>query len=353
MQFGSDGRCFNITLEHSYSYVNQSLKGMGKTVYKSRFNISRIALLCIAAFHMSARCCRAQDQLTSAISTERPTIGSSSPVLDLVPAGSLQVESGGGISIQRKEFVADLPETFVRIGLSNRIELRYFSSNLVYQHSFIPGLDPVQSGDSALGAKLLLGPANSFVPMSAVLSLSFPVGAEGMSSGSHDPSLTLAWTQTAPGKLTLIEGMQSTITTRDGERHPSLVPSLGIGRPLSDRFGAFVDYAPNVFRDPGMAYMLDGGLSYVRSSKQLFDARLGFTEDCEGVRAYVADVGLSYARSSVQQFDLRIGYSSDSQGLHTVSSFGYSVRYDKFFQSLPILNRSLAHMNRLRKDGTQ
>jgi hypothetical protein len=299
----------------------------------------RSIALYVLIFGACSECAFSQETAPSPLVTERPTLGPTTPTLDLVPAGSLQIETGGGTSIQRNHFIADMPESYLRYGLTSRIELRFLNSNMVYQYSDQPGLDPIETGDSTVSAKISLAGANTFAPTIAIASLSLPVGREGMTSGGYDPSLLLAWSQTTHRGLSLIEAVQGSLTTVDGEWNKALIPILGAALPVSKKLAAFVDYAPNMILNPGMAYALDGGLSYARNDKQLFDVRTGYSRDCEGTLSRVFDIGYSYLRSGVQQFDVRVGYVGDIEGPHAVTSFGYSVRYDEFIKRHPVMSR--------------
>jgi hypothetical protein len=289
----------------------------------------------------------AQESNSPPICTER-SIQNTAPVLDLVPAGSLQIESGTSISFQRKNLVADLPEDLIRFGLTNRVELRFITSNMVYQHSAIAGIDPLEAGDAALSLKLHIAGANTFTPNAAIVSMSFPVGDRGLTSNSYDPSIFFGWTQTLRRRYTFIEAVQTTLTTVSQVRTTELFPVIGASRTFSDRFSAFVDYAPEVLLSGGKAYEVDGGLTYAATKKQVFDVRGAHTRSPDGFDSYIYDAGLTYALGHLQQLDVRMGYSGDSNGLHTVASFGYSVRYDQFLQRVPLLYATLRRQEGLR-----
>ncbi|MES2391691.1 MAG: hypothetical protein V4555_08625, partial [Acidobacteriota bacterium] len=147
------------------------------------------------------------------ISTERPTLGPSAPTLDLVPAGSLQVEAGGGVLVKPGHVVGDWPETLTRLGVSSRVELRYSASNVLYEASDQVGQDPMVSTDASVGVKVRMGKTNGWAPQAAIVALNLPVGAGAMTSGAHDPAVVLGWAQTTRGKLSLLEAAQSTLTT--------------------------------------------------------------------------------------------------------------------------------------------
>jgi hypothetical protein len=143
-------------------------------------------ILCVVASVSPVMTVLAQEPDTASMSTERPTVG---PCPDVIPGGSLEVEVGAGLSMQPKQDIADLPESFLRVGLTDRLELRYLTSNVVYQHSTTPLFDPMQTADSALSMKILLARTNRPGPRSAALSLNLPTGGTGLTSGSYNPTL--------------------------------------------------------------------------------------------------------------------------------------------------------------------
>jgi hypothetical protein len=296
--------------------------------------------LFVVSLALSSLASVAQESDSPPISTER-SIASTAPVLDLVPAGSLQIESGTSISFQRSRLVADLPEDLIRVGLTDHVELRFITSNMVYQHANVAGIDPLEAGDAAFSLKLHIAGANTLAPNAAIVSLSLPLGDQGLTSSSYDPSVFLGWTQTLHPRYTLIEAVQTTLTTVSQVRTTELFPVIGVSRTFSDRFAAFVDYAPEVLSSGGKAYEVDGGLTYAATKKQVFDVRGAHSRSPDGFDSYIYDAGLTYALGHVQQLDLRMGYSGDSNGLHTVASVGYSVRYDQFLQRVPLLYSAL------------
>ncbi len=251
-----------------------------------------------------ARTGDAQEIESPAISTERPTVGDSP---DLIPAGSLQFENGAGVSFQRSQFVGDLPETLMRLGLFERFEVRYMWSDEMYQKSPTPHVASFQTMDPAFSVKLGLGKANQVVPRSAIVALSLPIGGPKWTSGSYDPAATAIWTQTIRKKYFLNEVAGATLTSLAGARRPSWAPSVAGGRSLTGTVTAFAEYAPTVMPNGSLEYVVDGGFALVHKN--------------------------------LMQFDLRTGYLRDSGGYHTLITIGYSIRHDGFLPRLTHVNR--------------
>lgn len=236
---------------------------------------------------------RAQEGQSPPISTERPTVGNSP---DLVPRGSMQLENGAGVSLQRRQYTADLPESLLRLGLSERAEVRFSFSEEMYQTPPEAHTAALQTTDPSLSVKIGLGKPGQMIPRSAILSFSLPRGGPSWTSGSYDPALTAIWTQTVGAKYFINEVAGATLTTFAGARRPYWAPSVAGGRCLSSTVTAFGEYAPTVLPDGDWQYVVDGGLSL--------------------------------AHKNLAQFDLRAGYLRDAAGYHTLLTIGYSVRRD-------------------------
>jgi hypothetical protein len=246
----------------------------------------------------------AQESAVSPISTERPTSGYSP---DVIPGGSLQVENGTGLNLQRRQFTADLPENFLRVGFFDRFEVRYQASNLLYSSQVAPGSSQWQTADTQVSGKLLVGRPNGLLPRSAVLSLNIPTGAPAQTSGSYDPGTALIWTQSLPHGWSLNEDAIATLTTLNHARRPTWAPSVLAGKALNEKVSLFAECAPVVMQNDSRVWLVDGGFAILRRA--------------------------------TQQIDFRSGYLKDNAGIHTLLSVGFSIRRNnlfKPFRSVPI-----------------
>lgn len=238
----------------------------------------------------------AQEFPVPAISTERPTAG---PSPDIVAAGNLQIESGVGFTHQPGFSVIDLPESFLRLGLTDRIELRFLPSNMAVQSEVPHGTSHLQSQDLAFGVKVLVSGPNKLSPKSAILTLSVPTGSFSLTSNSIDPSVDVIWTQAFHRGFFVNEVAQATLTTLYSARRPLWSPSFAAGLPLSSNLTTFAEYAPNILPDDS--------------------------------RTFLVDTGFALVRHNLQQWDLRFGELHDSLGFHASILVGYSIRKDRFF----------------------
>ena len=113
------------------------------------------------------------------IATDRPAVTDSSVV---VARGSLQAENGFLESSSQGQSVFDGPESLVRFGVAKRTELRFTVPD--YFYNLDTGGSPGSGfGDFAFGVKEQLGPIPGKFDVSVILFLSFPTGANTVSSG--------------------------------------------------------------------------------------------------------------------------------------------------------------------------
>jgi outer membrane putative beta-barrel porin/alpha-amylase len=132
------------------------------------------------------------------IATDRPTLTNSSVV---VPPGSVQAENGFLETNSQGQSIADGPETLLRFGVATRTELRFTVPDYYYNLNAGRGRGS-GFGDLAIGVKEQLGPTPGGFDVSATLFLSFPTGANSVSSGGYDPGLQVAWSRGLSSKWT-------------------------------------------------------------------------------------------------------------------------------------------------------
>lgn len=236
---------------------------------------------------------RAQSTDVPAISTDRPSVGTSP---DILSPRSVQMESGVNLAYGSKNYAADLPESLVRIGIGLRSEIRFTSPNLMRQSYAAAGSALMQAQDMAFSMKVGLAEPNSILPKTGLLALSCPSGNKNQTSGSYDPIVGLIWEQVIPHGFTIIENLEAQHTSVSSSRVTNWLPSVLIERSFSPKLSWFAEYAPTFSMHAATLHIVDGGLIYTATSNS--------------------------------QFDLRVGYQNDSAGLHNILSFGYSLRID-------------------------
>jgi len=148
-----------------------------------------LTLLLVSAaviFRAQAKPCGTDAQ--SPISTDRPQITEASAV---VPCGSLQFENGFAETEASGKWGADLPETWIRLGIPAKGEVRFAVPDYFTDDDTATGFASGAS-DIVLGYKQQLGPTHGF-DVSVIPSLSFPTGSRKISSHGYDPFVQIPW----------------------------------------------------------------------------------------------------------------------------------------------------------------
>jgi hypothetical protein len=218
-----------------------------------------------------AQTCGANAQ--SPIATDRPAITSSSIV---VPCGSLQFENGFQDNGNGGPQIFDFPETWVRLGIASKTELRfevpdYFYSNNDFAPAFGNGF-----GDLSLGFKQQLGPARGGFDISLISSLSFPTGANLISSHGYDPTVQLPWSRSLTKHWT-VAGMFSVMWPTEGRRRNLTgQSSVDFDRQLTKRWDAYVEYSGSFPQRGGPQNVIDFGTAYKITLHQQLDFHCNF-----------------------------------------------------------------------------
>jgi hypothetical protein len=212
--------------------------------------------------------------------TDRPDQTESATV---VPRGYYQFELGwthASFDIDGVESSADsFPETLVRIGLSNKVELRIGFDGYQWDDTAGPG-SPGSEGftDTSLGVKIGLAEEQGARPQLAVIAgLGLPSGAEELTDSRVVPAFAFSFAHTLSERFSLGYNLGALwLTQTDDQGYESTAVTglwtvaLGIG--ITERWGAFVE----AFGNPVISALgessssLDGGFTYlVRPNVQL------------------------------------------------------------------------------------
>ncbi len=222
--------------------------------------------------------------------TDRPDQTESSLV---VPRGSYQLELGWTFIHDQEDGVRlevhEVPGTLLRVGLSDKVELRIGWTGLIDAEASRAGGAPSNAlgrfeanddgaGDGELGAKIHLVEERGGRPEIALLvSTSVPIGDDGFTSDRFDPALRLALAHTLSERVSLGYNLGFAFESGvgdDGDRDTLSYAfyTVALGLALSDRWGAFVELYGDVpaSASGGPANAFDGGLTYlVRDGLQL------------------------------------------------------------------------------------
>ncbi|NKB23781.1 MAG: hypothetical protein GKR87_05260 [Kiritimatiellae bacterium] len=211
--------------------------------------------------------------------TDRPDATESSSVIE---PGFFQTEIGWlytrGDNPDLKRY--EIPQTLVRIGLIEGIELRLGWDGYIKEDPNA-GNDTSGSGDGELGVKIYGIKENAYFPKIALLSaISLPWGDAAFSSDRTDPSFRFAMSHTLSESLSLGYNLGVEWETQDTENGRSLLSSMiytiALGLDLTGGWGAYIE----LFGDEGLSangssHSFDGGLTYLIQENLQLDALVG------------------------------------------------------------------------------
>lgn len=238
------------------------------------------------ALHANAQRCGANDQRP--ISTDRPTVASSSTV---VPCGSLQFENGVQETSSGGQRTYDLPETAIRFGVTNKTELRFGVPNYFFDDNTASG-STTGLGDLSLGFKQQFGSAPGGFNVSLIPSVSFPTGANAISSHGYDPSVQLPWSHALPRNWTVAGMFALTWPTEGTQRNLTGQATAFFDRQLTRPWDAYVEYSGAFPQRGGPQHVFGFGTSYKPSLHQQLDFHCSF-----GLSAAAPDhiIGVGYS----------------------------------------------------------
>jgi hypothetical protein len=220
------------------------------------------------------------------IATDRPAVTNSSVV---VPFGSLLAENGFLETSSQGQSVVDGPETLVRFGVAKRTELRFTMPDYFSNLNTGGGSG---FGDFAVGVKEQLGPTPGKFDVSVILFLSFPTGANTVSSGGYDPGLQVPWSRALSANWTAA-GMFSVYWPTQGRtRNVAGESTFLFDRQLTKRWDAFIEYAGDFSEVGGPRHLLHFGTALKITKQQQIDFHVGV-----GLSSAAVDhlVGIGYS----------------------------------------------------------
>jgi hypothetical protein len=205
------------------------------------------------------------------IVTDRPDITESAIV---VPKGSLQLENGLTWTSDHGQTALDLSETLIRLGISDRTELRIVVPN------YFAGLTGPTSasgfGDVAVGMKQQLGPLPGDVDVSVIIALSLPTGADRISSHGLDPFIKIPWSKDLKEGWS-IGGMESLFGyTEDRRRNLTGESTFYIEKQITQPWDAFAEYGGDFAQRGGSKEVAHFGTAYKITPKNQIDFHFGF-----------------------------------------------------------------------------
>lgn len=228
------------------------------------------------------------------IATDRPAVTNSSVV---VPVGSFQAENGFLETSSHGQNVLDGPETLVRFGIAKSTELRFTVPDYFHNLSASSGSG---FGDFAFEVKEQLGPTPGKFDVSAILFITFPTGANGVSSAGYDPGLQVPWSRALSTNWTAA-GMFSVYWPTHGRtRNVTGESTFLLDRQLTKPWDVFVEYAGDFPEIGGPRRLLHVGTALKITKQQQIDFHAGVGLSSAAVDHFVG-VGYSFRFQAIRR----------------------------------------------------
>lgn len=206
-------------------------------------------------------------QADEVISAERP--GFSSSPIALSP-GRLQLESGYQYTRDRNSIDVDdhtAPLMLFRAGLVEHVELQLGWAG--WSWTDIDGSSANGRNDATVGLKWQLTETDAPVPLALFTGVTVPVGDDTFGADGVDPAIGVFWTHS--GSLDWF----GTVLVSESDSDVSYANALGLGLPISDNLGAFVEYFGNFADGVGPQHNLNGGVAYLPRADLQLDLHAG------------------------------------------------------------------------------
>jgi hypothetical protein len=254
-----------------------------------------------------------QNQATSAspptIATDRPAITDSSNV---VPRSFLVLENGFTETHSQGQRTFDFPETLIRFGVTSKTEFRFtapdYFQNVNMGAGFASGW-----GDLSLGVKQQLVTTSAGLDASLIVMLSFPTGANAISSHGYDPQFLLPWSHpisknwTAAGMLALLWPTQGASRNLTGQ------VSFLLDRQITGRWDAFLEYGGDFPQRGTPQHLVHLGTALKVTPNQQLDFHVGFGLSSAAVAHFVG-LGYSFQCPGIHRAKLQQPFTPSSIG---------------------------------------
>jgi hypothetical protein len=250
----------------------------------SRWGLAAFACVGAPALAHAAAGCPSNEEH---IATDRPDVTNSSIV---VPAGSLQVESGVNLSSRESVRIVDGTNTRLRLGVAPCLELL-----IDLPAAFVAVRGHASSGFSNLtpATKWQLGPLPGDIDLSAVAGIGLPTGATRIAGRGVQPYLQMPWSR----ELTAGWGLSGMLTTFFTPAGPiskrTAEATFVVEKQIGERAEVFVEFVGDYPAQGGPSHLLNWGSAYRLTPKQQIDLHVGFGLDSHAP-GMIFGVGYSY-----------------------------------------------------------
>jgi hypothetical protein len=242
-----------------------------------------------------------QDQASASsppptITTDRPAFTDASTV---VPSGYLLFENGFTQTGSHRQSSFDFPETLARFGLAANTEMRFTAPDYFQNYNTGSGFGSGW-GDLSLGVKQQLTASSVGFDAALIVALSFPTGANIISSHGYDPQFLLPWSHpisknwTAAGMFSLLWPTQGPRRNLTGQA------SFLLDRQITTRWDAFAEYGGYFPQRGGPQNLVHLGTSFKITSNQQLDFHAGFGLSSAAVDHFVG-FGYSFQLEAIRR----------------------------------------------------
>jgi len=220
--------------------------------------------------------------------TDRPDATESSSVIQ---PGYIQAELGW-LYTKGEEKSHEVPQTLLRIGVVDRVELRLGWAGYKNETSS-GGADGV--GDFEVGVKIFLAEEQGLRPEIALMGgVSVPSWDDDVASDEVDPGFRFAFSHTLSDTFSLGYNLGAEWATEDGDTLSSFIYTVAVGAGLSNRIGAYAEFFGDIgMSASGVVHSFDGGFTYLLRENLQLDAfaGVGLSDDADD---WFAGTGLSF-----------------------------------------------------------
>ncbi len=222
----------------------------------------------------------AQDPQLPELVTDRPDFTESS---DVVGTGIMQLEFGtsfeGDGQADARDRVVTTPLALLRVGVARRVELRFSSDGYSFNRlgSGLGQSTLRGQADMEVGAKVVLRDGASGFGMAVIPMMSLPTGADGVSSGSVDPTVKFTWATTLPKDFGLSGNVNLSRLGDELGRYTEQALSFSLGHGLPAGWGGYWEaygFMPQG-SDRASAWTLNTGVTHSIGGNAQLDLEIG------------------------------------------------------------------------------
>lgn len=209
------------------------------------------------------------------LSTDRPDF---TEAVDAVGAGRLQIESGYTFTRERSTDTHGFPETLVRFGVLDRVELRFEWAGWNWIDAGGPGARDDGHNDISIGAKVAVLEQDGLIPaLSVIARTSIPTGEPGIGADDFEPEGKLVWAYDVTEGLSLSGNLNLALPVSDRGRYFEPAASVSLAFDLTDMIGAYVEYFGFYPVDRGgpARHSVNTGLTFLLTPDLQLDLRIG------------------------------------------------------------------------------